>query len=135
MAYTQTTNIDARKIDDNGYPQVQRTIHESNLTHLYFVSHHFTTEVSTTAIRLSTLISGNAGTNLVKQPFKSRHRLIITNSDAAAILYVSLFSNVSSTKFQYAIQPGGTLDKPWSGNIDPYLIGSAAVITQITEEC
>ena len=131
MAYTFSTNLPVGK-------PPYRTFDEIRDTWRWFRVHHFTAEVATAAQSVNELITNWVGvtphpTVPINEPLKDRSKIIITNCDDANILYVSLFSNVSSTKYGWVILPGGYLELPLVSAMTAYIIGDGTTVTQIAE--
>jgi hypothetical protein len=129
MAYTFATNIPAGK-------SVQRAREDKEISWAYYAAHHFTTELDATAVSLNDLIRQQTipNTTTPQQIWGERTHITIANNHATQTIYVSKFSNVSSTKYTYSISPGGNLTVPCNGQNDLYLIGSGAdTVCQIVE--
>src|SRR5687768_10762497 len=114
MAYTRTTNIDANN--------KRRQNFEQQTSHGMFIEHCFDTQITTTAKAFTALLVAQ---NATYKPMNGRTHVEITNCNAAGTIYVGRASTVSSTNYQYILDPGGGYVKiPLSEMHDFYIIGS-----------
>lgn len=132
MAYTQymSAQLDALK----GAIPLRNKSGDSP-SWLYWRSHYFTTEVTTSAQSLKSLLGAQTVGSTAVRPLAGRRTVLISNPSPSAAVYLG-FGTVSTTAYQFYLGTvSGFVEIPLEADADVYVIGSAGsqplVVTEI----
>lgn len=132
MAYTQYRSDQLDALLAKGHMPLRNKSGDSP-SWLYWRSHHFTNEISTTAQSLKALLNAQVVGSTAVRPLAGRRTVLISNPHATASVYIG-FGTVSSLAFQFHLAASGYIELPIEADADVFLIGSAGTQSLIVTE-